>query len=165
MTRSDGRNGPAATYKERLRGRSAHLGYALAYPIRETFRSNPKYYLVFATRSMKAIPIMNDILCSEEDALFERTEAVRLDGQSTFFGSLRDDELQFRLAGLTEEIHRFGVAHQGSIRPKIVEYFIMEKFGQFKVKHYHNAIAKLVKERRAKFANGRQNNNDPITFM
>lgn len=44
----------AATYIKRLQARSDYLRYALAYPIRETFRSNPKYYLVFATRSFKA---------------------------------------------------------------------------------------------------------------
>jgi hypothetical protein len=133
--------------------------------VRETYRANPKYHLVFATRAYKAIPIMNDLLCTEEDDLFAKAGAVAKHGQLSFFGTIRQSERDGRLAGLLEEIHAYGLAHQACRRPELMRYFLLKYFGEFKQKHYRQVLDKLVKDGRARFAHGRQNDYDPITFM
>ena len=57
-----------------------------------------------------------------------------------------------------------GLAHQACTRPEIIQHFVFKYFGQFKQKHYQQALGRLAKDGRASFANGRQNDHDPITF-
>lgn len=106
---------------------------------------------------------MNDLICTEEDDLFLRTEAVKK-GQGTFFGRWRDLEFDSQLESLPEQVHEYGLAHPGCTRPDIIRHFLLERFGQFKVKHYRQAIAKLVVVGRAKFASGQPNDKNPIVF-
>jgi len=154
-----------SSYTARLQSMSREIEHTVAYPIRETFRSSPKYFLVFATRSYKAIPIMNDILCTEEDDLFAKAETVAKNGQFTLFPALRDSERVAHLAALLDEMHAYGRAHQGCSRPQLIRHFLLQKFGQFKQKHYRQAMDKLVTDGRALFANGRANDVDPISFL
>ncbi len=154
----------ASTYAGRLLERSPHLRYALSYAVRETYRANPKYHLIFATRSDKPIPIMNDLICTEEDDLFSKTELVAKGGQLSFLGTLRASAHDDRLTAMAEEIHAYGVGHQGCTRPQIIRHFLLQNFGQLKQKHYRQVLGQLVQDGRATFANGRQNDHDPITF-
>lgn len=152
-------------YMQRMQEISTHIRYTVAYPIREKYRSNPKYFLVFATRSIKAVRVMNDLLCTEEDSLFDRWEAIDSRGQYSIFGLLREAENDDRLRELLDEIHAYGKAHQRCTREDLLNHFVEEQFGQFKQKHYRQAITKLVKAGRARFANGRSNDRDPIIFL
>ncbi len=154
----------AGAYARRLLERSPYLQYALSYPVRETYRANPKYHLIFATRSAKPIPIMNDFICTEEDDLFSKTELVTRGGQTSFLGAVRESEHAERLAATVEEVHAYGLAHQGCTRPQLIQHFVRRNFGQFKQKHYRQMVDKLVRDGRASFANGRPNDHDPITF-
>jgi hypothetical protein len=71
---------------KRVSAENPQLRYVLTYPVRETFRAAPKYHLVFVTRSDKGIPVMNDLLCIEDDDLYERTESPTRFGQVSLFG-------------------------------------------------------------------------------
>jgi three-Cys-motif partner protein len=151
-------------YAHRLLNRSPHLLYALPYGVRETFRSRPKYYLLFATRYRGAVPLMNDVVCMEDENLFANTEAIQR-GQLTMLSEFRDDERTQRLRDLMDEIYDYGVTHQGTSRDSIIEYFAVENFGVFMKKHYREAINALVKQGRARFAQGRANDTEPIYFQ
>ncbi len=156
----------ARAYMDRLIGESPYLRYAAAYPIRESYRGNPKYYLVFATRSIDAMVIMNDLLCTEEDDLFTKTESVASNGQISLFGdTYRRSEQETRLAELLDEIHAYGLQHQGCTRDDLINHFVMEKFGEFRTTHYRQAVEKLVKGGRARFAKQQKKSLDAIMFL
>ncbi len=156
----------ARAYMDRLLSESPYLQYAAAYPIRESYRGNPKYYLVFATRSVDAMVIMNDLLCTEEDDLFTKTENVTSTGQISLFGdTFRQSEQEARLAELLDEIHAYGLGNQGCTRDELINHFVLAKFGQFRTTHYRQALDKLVKDGRARFAKQERKHIDPITFL
>lgn len=152
-------------YIERLVNRSPHLSRAVAYPVRERYDSSPKYYLIFASRYPKAFSIVNDLVCTEEDNLFERTDAAKRGPQMSLFESERLSGQETRLQETLDEIHAFGLANQGCLRPHIIDHFIMKDFGALKIKHYRRAVGELVAQRRARFSNNRANDNDAITFL
>lgn len=155
----------ANAYMESLLEQGSELRYAVAYPIRERFRAKAKYYLVFATRSDDAVVLMNDFVCIEEDDLFAKSEGVTKTGQLTLDGPLRESDREQALEDLLDEIHAYGVTHQGCSRTGLTKHFAGEKFGQFKQKHYRQAINRLVEDGRAAFPNGRRNDTAPITFL
>jgi len=152
-----------ATYARRLRERSPHLQHAVPYPVRETYRSRPKYYLIFATRYPPAVGYMNEVVCIEDENLFSSTEAVR-GAQLSFLGDIHVQERESRLRDLMEEIHQYGIAHQRVSRSDIMQHFAVRRFGQFMKKHYRQAIDALVAAGRARY-DGRANDKAPIIFL
>lgn len=136
--------------------------YALSYPVREYYGGNPKYHLIFATRSMKAIPVMNDIVSTEEDELFEK---VKITKQLDFLGEFRDSSRVARLRALTQEIHIYGLAHQGCNREQIFEHFTTKYFGQLKKKHYRYAVGQLIEGGRARFEPGKRDDTTLLHFL
>lgn len=155
----------AQAYMELLTRHSPHLKFSHSYAVRESYHASPKYYLVFATRAWEAVPIMNDLVCTEEDDLFARTETMTKDGQFTMFPAMREMEHNERLDDLLREIHSYGLSHQGCCRQELIRHFITEKFGQFKQKHYRQAVDRLVSEGKARFASQQRRDLDPITFV
>lgn len=151
-------------YARRLVEQSPYLKYALPYGIRESYRSRPKYHLIFATRNLGAVALMNDVVCIEDEHLFSTTEIVQK-GQSSLFGDLRDQELEERLRSLMEEIYSYGIHHQAVTRDHLIEHFAADKFGLFMKKHYRKAIDELVKEGRARFGQGLSKDKSPIYFQ
>ncbi len=154
----------AQTYMEQLVKNSPDLRFAMAYEVRTKYRGRPKYYLVFASRAPDAFPIMNDFLCSEEDDLFARTEAVRPNGQTSFLVPLREQERDAGLVMLADEIHAYGVQHQGINRKALVEHFTYQRLGEFRKRHWHQALQLLVDEGRARRRGG-QGDTAPIEFL
>jgi three-Cys-motif partner protein len=156
----------ADAYRRELVGRSPHLRRAFAYPVREAVGANPKYYLIFASRSDEAILVMNDLVCSEDDDLFERSESIRADGQASFFRVLREDERESRVRAVLENIYSYGSANQGCTREDVIRHFVLEeeRFGELRKKHYRAAIDILVRQGRAKFAGKAPKDEDAIRF-
>ena len=144
----------AQTYIGRLVENSRELRFAMAYEVRETFRGRPKYYLVFASRAPDAFPIMNDFLCTEEDDLFAKSEAVTTTGQTSYLVPLRNAERDARLVTLKEEIHAYGSRHQGISQKALVEHFTYQRLGEFRKKHYHRLLRELIDEKRARRGEG-----------
>ena len=145
----------AQTYMEMVVRLSPDLKYAMAYEVRAKFRGRPKYYLVFASRKADAFPIMNDFLCSEEEHLFATTEAVRPSGQTSFLVPFREQERGSHLRKIAEEIHAYGLQHQGISGAALLEHFTFERLGEFRKSQWRQAVESLVNEGRARRSKGR----------
>lgn len=133
----------AMAYGTRLSAENPQLRYILTYPVREGFRAAPKYYLVFVTRSDKGIPVMNDLLCIEDDDLYERTGSSAPPGQLSMLGDPREEEREHRLQGLLDEMHVWGKDHQGCNRDALIRHFVFANFGTLRQKHYRDAFGRL----------------------
>jgi hypothetical protein len=157
-------------YLGRIRSLSSHLRYGLAYPIREKFRSGTKYYLIFATRSMDAFPLMTDFICSEEDELQSEKEVEsRKRGQMSLFGPQHEAIRAERFPAVIEEIYQYGHEHQGCSRKDIVEQIALRHLGKFKQKHIRYMVKQLVESGRAVIYDGPDKHSDydrrPIRFI
>lgn len=154
----------AQQYLEQMRRRSPHLKYGMAYPVRQKYGGGVKYFLVFASRAMDAFPIMSDFICTEEDDLRLQAEvASRAAGQKSMFAPVHVSEREERFAALIEEIHGYGIAHQGVNRKHIIEHFSYRYLGEFRQSHYRFMIKQLVESNRAAFGPGTKD-LAPITF-
>ena len=151
-------------YGARLLEESSQLKHVVSYPIREKLGASPKYYLTFATRSRRPMPIINDILCTEEDDLFDNISLTSNSQQLSFLHTFRQSAEESRLARLMEEIHSYGLANQGCSRVQLIENFVFRYPTELKKKHYRNAIDRLVESGRAQFGVGPKE-SAPITFM
>jgi three-Cys-motif partner protein len=152
------------TYIQRLGDNSSHFQYGLNYPIRERYDAPPKYHLVFATRSAHAIPIMNDFVCTEDEGLFDAYLAQRGGFQLGLFGEAVAHQPDTTVSALLDEIHMYGLCRQGCSRNDVINHFALERFGQFKKKHYRQAIDQLEATGRATFGEGTRD-TAPITFV
>jgi three-Cys-motif partner protein len=155
----------ALAYGKRLRSENPQLQYVLTYPVRETFRAAPKYYLVFVTRSDKGIPVMNDLLCTEEDDLYERTGAWAPPEQLSMLPDRREEERDRRLAELLDEMHTWGRNHQGCNRARLIRHFVFENFGTLKQKHYRYAFGQLMDAGRVRAVGPGGIDNAPLLFV
>jgi three-Cys-motif partner protein len=154
-------------YMSRLLGSRTNLKHAIAYPVREKHKGAVRYYLVFASRSMHAFPIMGDIICTEEDDLRLQDElAARPPGQQSLFGPVHESERAERLREVIEEIHQYGLANQGSTRERIIQHFSFLYFGEFKQKHFRALVSELVRQGRVEIADDKSKPLDrrPIKF-
>lgn len=138
-------------YMDRVQTASPHLRYGMAYPVRQWKGGGVKYYLVFASRSLKAFPVMNDLICAAEDDLPNRDDlAAQSRGQMSFLSEQDWPELarQGRLPALKEDIHAYGLKHQECSRTDLIEHFCLERFSQFMKKHYRQAVKELLAAKR-----------------
>lgn len=157
----------ANRYAQQLIDNSPYLKYAVTFPIRPYFNAIPKYYLVFATRSMEPFPALNDYICTEDEDLFDKHGKVPNVGQQMLTGFLDalDETTQAeKIEKLLRAVHSYGMKHQGCSRKDIFLHFSMERFGEFRVKHYRAATTRLAETERAAFRGGR-NDSSPITFF
>ena len=151
-------------YLEQMQVASPHLKYGMAYPVREKVGGGVKYYLVYASRAMDAFPLMSDFICTEEDDLRLQAEiASRHPDQMGMFAPRHVTDREARFATVIEEIHTYGMAHQGVNRKHLIEEFSYRYLGEFKQKHYRQMLDQLVKEKRAEFGLGGKD-IAPITF-
>ncbi len=154
----------AYRYAQSLIKNSPYLKYGVVYPVRETYRSNPKYYLVFASRHFDAIEIMNDLLYTADDDLFTATELVQRGQVALFAGVEHRTAQQEAFRELIDAIHQFGLAHQGCTRNDLYHEFIPRFFGDFKKKHYRDAVKILIAEKRVSSGRPRLNDSIPLSF-
>jgi three-Cys-motif partner protein len=157
-------------YMKRIQKLSSHLRYGLSYPIREKFKSGTKYYLIFATRSMGGFPFMTDFICSEEDALqLEMEIESRKQGQLSLFAPRHETNREEQFPSVIEEIHQYGLEHQGCTRKEIIEQISFRHLGQFKQKHIRYMVRQLVESGRAAIYDGSDKATDidrrSITFI
>jgi hypothetical protein len=144
---------------------SPHLEYGLAYPIRARHKGGVKYYLVFASRAKDGFVFMNDFICTEEDDLRLQAEiAARAPGQQSLFGPVHEAERDIHMKDLINEIHTYGLSHQGCTREQVIQDFVLRYFGDFMQKHYRRLIDDLVREGRAEFGSGKDKDHRRITF-
>lgn len=134
---------------------SPYLKYGMAYPIRQKHGGGVKYYLVFASRAMDAFPLMSDFICTEEDDLRMQAEmASRAPGQMGLFAPAHVTEREARFSALIEEIHAYGMVHQGVNRKHLIEQFSYQYLGEFRQRNFRFMIDQLVEAKRAEFGKG-----------
>lgn len=154
-------------YTSELIEGSPYLNHGLAYPVRKRFQGPPTYHLIYATRSTAGLPVMNDLICAEEDVLFDDVW-TRGGSQASLFPNFREDDVQARALRLKDEILNLGVANQGINRTNLITNMVIMRPGEFKTKHYRQVILQLEKEGKAVFA-GKETNRDKglraITFQ
>jgi three-Cys-motif partner protein len=137
-------------YIDHLKGLSRDLVHGLAHAVREKHGGGAKYYLIFASRSKAPFPFMNDFICTEDDDLRLKAElAKRPAGQQAMFEPAHETARQERFRELMNEIHEYGLEHQGCSSSDIIEDFSIVHLGEFMQKHYRHMIDELVAEGRA----------------
>jgi len=160
-----------ARYTQALVESSPFLKYGLAYPVRKKFGGFPTYHLIYATRHPAGLPVINDLLCAEEDRLFDDTWNFPSNGQMPMFATSRDDEIRQKAMQLEDEIREYGLQHQGSSRQAITQEMVIRRPAEFKVKHYREVIDQLENFGKAQYGRmgtgtGRDDKSTrPISFF
>jgi three-Cys-motif partner protein len=139
-------------YSENLKAKSPHLNYVVRFPVRKTYNGRPVYHLLFATRSPKALPVMNDLCVSLEDELFDRSWGA-VTGQQTLglVADYREMERARMATDLAEEICAWGCSQGITSRERIFEEMVIRRPAQFKKRHYRKIIDFLEKEGRVSY--------------
>lgn len=156
-------------YVKQIQTLSPQLRYGLSYPVREKLHSGIKYFLIFATRSMDAFPLMTDFVCTEEDDLeLEHEMESRKQGQLSLFDPRPIVNREEKFPRIIDEIYQYGLAHQGCTRKEVIEQFSLLYLGQFKQKHFRYMVDELVRSNRAsieeKSVSGLDRDRRPISF-
>lgn len=140
-------------YFQHLTGLSRDLVYGVSHAVREKQGGGAKYYLIFASRSKAPFPFMNDFICTEDDELSRKAElGKRPLGQTLMFEPAHEAARRDHFEEMMDEIHTYGLAHQGSTTASIIEDFSITHLGEFMQKHYRRMIDALVTEGRAEIA-------------
>lgn len=153
----------AEHYAQRLRERSKYLKYSIAYPMRPEYNHIPKYHLVFASRVLDPIPIINDLLCTEEDKLFDDVK-LGVPGQMDMFAGTDFDRVRVQLSSLTDELYEFGLLHQRCTREDIYAAYALKHPMRYKMRHHRAALDQLVELGKARFL-GSKADQTPIEFL
>jgi hypothetical protein len=85
----------------------------------------------------------------------------------SLFRPRHEVERESRIPAVIEEIHAYGLAHQGSTRDQIIQQFSYLYFGEFMQKHFRSLIDELVKSGRAEipFIRGVDKGEKPIARL
>lgn len=146
-------------YMKRVMEVSPELRHALAYPVRKSWDGREKYYLLFASRSRHAFPLMNDFVYREDDRLYQEAEAALVPaGQMSFISPVLDRHRQQRfvegLEALPDEIYDQREPLNGRSVEFIIQEKCLEQLARFQQKQYRGAVRGLVKQHRATYGPG-----------
>lgn len=133
-------------YKENLLRLSPDLRFACSYPVRETYKSRPKYHFIFASRAHHGIVPLNDICAAEEDQLFRDAQSVKrgMPGQMSMFSFIdasENDQLEDEV--VKRIVDELNVSPELS-RDDLVLRLCYNKFGEHKRKVYNQAIRLMI---------------------
>ena len=121
----------------------AGYGYdVVAYPIRETLDTKPKYHFVYCTRHSDGIELMNDFIREEEDLLYGEHVQDKL---SLFpSDSLAEEEVRKRQEKLREVMSRFIKNQRTITRKQVVKNLLEHHFGYFHGKDYRKVFKEFI---------------------
>ena len=121
----------------------AAYGYdVVAYPIRESLDTKPKYHFVYCTRHSDGIELMNDFIREEEDLLYGEHVVERL---SLFpLSSLADEEVELRRKKLRVLMVEYLENQRKVTRKQTVKNLIAHNFGYFHGKDYRTVFGELI---------------------
>lgn len=136
------------------------------YPIKEKTGATPKYYLLFASRHYHAFELLNDFVIQEEITLSQKDYLIFVQNQLPLFdlGELDRQNIHVRLL---DDIRTYGKQNPSITREKIVEYFVMNKWGQYRTGDIKRAVRALIdagaiyREQQG----GGHIDTDPLTFI
>jgi three-Cys-motif partner protein len=141
-------------YLNKLEGYGYRVVY---YPIRDTARSAPKYYLIYCTRHPDGLELMNNFMREEDDSLI--AEPAQSSGQPPLFDPLVL-AVDARRSLLRDLILEYGRRKKKITRKEIRQYFISTRFGEFHEKDFGATIYALAADGLLAPANGRKKFND-----
>lgn len=147
-------------YKESL----ARFGYTVvAYPIRESVHSLPKYWLIYCTRHNDGLMLMNGFIRREEDALLR--ESYESNGQPYMFNVV-EKEVQDRRTLLWQWIEDYVRYNRRTTRRAIKLHFVQTKFAQCDEKDYNAVVQEMLHAGLLRSSHGklRINDNEPLTY-
>lgn len=158
-----------------------HFQFLESFPVTEGLPGeNVKYYLIFASRSLVAFELMNDVMCSSQQAYV--SEVIRTRNQGTLFENAdpmqfatRESSTDIRLLCrlVLEEAQRYAEsqkvyyksAFEVPIRRTHLRRGSIENFFARYISSEHNeAIKTLIKDHRLVAGNGRTSISDDVVF-
>ncbi len=132
--------------------------HVAAYPIRQTFDSAPKYYMIFCTRHIDGVDLMSNFIRMEEDTLLGET----VDKSTPLFDIFNPVALdrQERLNSLrTDIVNYFSTAKQ-TTRNSCRKALVTKNFGLYLTKEYTAVFQSLFDEGIIKVVDGRKRINE-----
>lgn len=126
----------AELYMQQLRKRGVRFVHGLS--MRDAYDANPRYRLVFTTRSAHGSYLMSDIAAGHEADLF----MARYDG--TFELDWQRQRRADRRDVLRDEIHAWGLKRGTATQEEVLLALAAEHFGQWRTSDYHRCMRELV---------------------
>jgi three-Cys-motif partner protein len=132
--------------------------YVVAYPIRESLESNPKYHFVYCTRHPDGLMLMNDFIREEEDELYGEhvEENIPLFAEES---SLTNEiaTRRARLKGILQKrIESKDLFTRGQLKDELVILY----FGHFHGKDYNSVTQELINAGTITVPSGKKRIND-----
>ncbi len=142
-------------YMDSLSGYGYHV---VAYPIRDSMGSAPKYYLIYCTRHRDGVGLMKRFIRNEEDQLLrESYESDQLLLIDPVEGEIRSRRAELRIAILNYLQNRPKLT-----RGEIKWQFIFERFGDFNETDYNAVVQELIDTGVLSPSHGRSRINDDV---
>lgn len=126
----------AELYIQQLRKRGVRYVHGLS--MRDAYDANPRYRLIFTTRSAHGSYLMSDIAAGHEAELFK----ARFEG--TFELDWQRQRRADRRDVLRDEIHKWGLAKGSATQEEILLALAPEHFGQWRTSDFHRCVRELV---------------------
>jgi len=129
-----------SAYKQRL---ARFLGYVCSCPVREADEARVKYHIVFASRHIDALLLMNDIML---DAYHEHAFDTALQEMPLFADSQLDwkDSRHRERQALRDVTCRIVEELPGRKRTELWQQVVLRHFMQFRELEFRQAVAELV---------------------
>jgi three-Cys-motif partner protein len=136
----------------------ASYGYeVVAYPIRESLKTAPKYYLIYCTRHRDGLGLMNCFMREEDDYLI--AESSQAGAQAPLFNAL-DLAIEQRRLRLRDLILEYGRRMKKTTRKAIRQHIVAARFGEFHDKDFGAVVYALAAEGLLAPASGKKKFND-----
>lgn len=147
-------------YVDSLSGYGYHV---VAYPIRDSVASSPKYYLIYCTRHPDGIGLMSRFIRSEEDQLLRES----FESDQMFLIDPLEEEIAARRVELRNIILNYLQHRPKLTRGEIKRHFIFDRFGDFSEPDYNAVVQQMIETGILSPAHGRNRINDTVllTYM
>jgi three-Cys-motif partner protein len=142
-------------YIDSLSGYGYHV---VAYPIRDSVASSPKYYLIYCTRHPDGIGLMSRFIRSEEDQLLRES----FESDQMFLLDPLEEEIAARRVELRNIILNYLQHRPKLTRGEIKRHFIFERFGDFSEPDYNAVVQQMIETGILSPATGRSRINDTV---
>lgn len=141
----------------------ASYGYkVVAYPICESLRTSPKYYLIYCTRHQDGLGLMNSFMREEDDSLIAESSQASM--QVPLFNAL-DLAIEQRRLHLRGLVLEYGRRMKKTTRKAIRQHVIAARFGEFHDKDFGAVVYALAAEGLLAPASGKKKFNDDETLI
>ncbi|MET0649748.1 MAG: hypothetical protein ABW208_24310, partial [Pyrinomonadaceae bacterium] len=141
--------------------------YVVAYPIREALGSHPKYYLIFCSRHVQGVTLMNSFICEEEDHMLDEDTNENLPLFMSAGVSQSARAVEDRRILLRDYFEEYLEQYRKTTRGEIKHHIIFNHFGRFHDKDFTKVAKDMANEGILVASHGRKSFNDsePLTYV